>query len=37
MSDGRLVVVEAGTGYESTDPLEDSGKLSIFDDLRNDS
>jgi sugar lactone lactonase YvrE len=36
MPDGRLVVIEAGTGYETTDPLDDSGKLSIFDDLNND-
>jgi sugar lactone lactonase YvrE len=36
MPDGRLVVVEAGTGLDSIDPLDDSGKLSIFDDLNGD-
>lgn len=36
MPDGRLLVIEAGTGFDSIDPLEDTGKLSIFDDLNGD-
>lgn len=38
MPDGRLLVIEAGTGtgYESIDPFDDTGKLSILEDLNGD-
>ncbi len=36
MPDGRLILVEAGTGFESIDPLDDSGKLSILEDVNGD-
>lgn len=36
LPDGRLLVVEAGTGYNTGDPLQYTGKLSLFDDLNHD-
>ncbi len=36
LPDGRLLVVEAGTGFDSPDPLEDTGKLSLFEDRNAD-
>lgn len=36
MPDGRLIVIEAGTGVESADPAHDSGKLSILTDHNDD-
>lgn len=36
LPDGRLLVVEAGTGLATLDPLENTGKLSIFDDINGD-
>ena len=36
MPDGRLLVVEAGTGKEVTDPLLASGRVSLLDNLNGD-
>ena len=36
MPDGRLLVIEAGTGFASDDPLLRTGKLSIFEDVNGD-
>ena len=36
MPDGRLILIEAGTGFESIDSQEDTGKLSILEDVNGD-
>ncbi|HLV33749.1 MAG TPA: hypothetical protein VKY59_01495 [Spirillospora sp.] len=36
LPDGRLLVVEAGTGFDTLDPLQHTGKLSLFEDLNGD-
>ena len=36
MADGRLLVIEAGTGLASDDPSLRTGKLSVFEDMNGD-
>lgn len=36
LADGRLLVVQAGTGFVSDNPADNTGKLSLLDDLNSD-
>lgn len=36
LPDGRLLVAEAGSGFSSDDPTQNTGKLSIFEDKNGD-
>ncbi len=36
LPDGRLLVGEAGTGFTPVDPADNTGRLSVFDDLNRD-
>lgn len=36
LPDGRLIVAETGTGYTSDFEIQNTGKLSVFDDLNGD-
>jgi sugar lactone lactonase YvrE len=36
LSDGRLLVVQAGTGFVPDNPLDNTGKLSLLEDLNSD-
>ncbi len=36
LSDGRLLVVEAGVGTDTTDPALETGRLSLFEDTNSD-
>jgi hypothetical protein len=36
LPDGRLLVVQAGTGFVSDNPLDNTGKLSLLEDLNSD-
>ncbi|MGJ3237144.1 MAG: ScyD/ScyE family protein [Anaerolineae bacterium] len=36
LPDGRLIVAEAGTGFVGESDIENTGKLSLFDDSNND-
>lgn len=36
LPDGRLIVTQSGTGFSTGDPADDSGKLSILEDINGD-